>query len=182
MLEKKEIRRRIKSEKARFTAAQLKEMSARTCLLLEHHRAFRTASTVLLYHSLPDEVSTRSLIASYCHMKTILLPAVIGEGRMELRVYQGDQQMKEGAFHISEPSTQPFTDYARINLAVIPGVAFDADGHRLGRGKGFYDQLLCLPAFRQVRKLGLCFPFQLIPSLPTEAHDINMDEVLCLSC
>ena len=64
---------------------------------------------------------------------------------------------------------------ADIDLAVIPGMAFDRDGHRLGRGKGFYDKLL--PGIK-CRKIGLCFSFQLADSVPIEPHDIVMDMVL----
>lgn len=180
MLEKKEIRSHIRAEKARFTSAQLGDMSARTLSLLETHPLFQQADTVLLYHSLPDEVSTHRLVATCHRSKTVLLPAVIGEGRMHLRVYQGEEKMKEGAFHIAEPTTHIFTDYKKIDLAVVPGMAFDSEGHRLGRGKGYYDRLLSQPGFSHVHKLGICFPFQLIPEIPTDEYDVAMDEVLCI--
>ena len=61
---------------------------------------------------------------------------------LELRLYTGDDRLTEGAFHIDEPTGTAFTDYAAIDLAVIPGVAFDRRGNRLGRGKGYYDRLL----------------------------------------
>lgn len=155
-------------------------MSTRTIALLEAHPRYRAARTVLLYHSLPDEVATHQLIAESCRAKTILLPAVVGEGRMLLRVYRGEGEMTEGAFHIAEPTTPPFTDYGKIDIAVVPGMAFDAEGHRLGRGKGFYDRFLSQPAFRHIYKLGICFPFQFLPHIPTDEYDIAMDEVLCL--
>jgi len=180
MLEKKEIRHLIREEKARFGTSRLKAMSARTIALLEAHPRYQAARTVLLYHSLPDEVATHRLITENYHAKTILLPAVVGKGRMHLRVYQGEGEMKEGAFHIAEPTTPPFTDYGKIDLAVVPGMAFDAEGHRLGRGKGFYDRFLSQPAFHHIHKMGICFPFQFLPHIPTDEYDIAMDEVLCL--
>ena len=62
-----------------------------------------------------------------------------------------------------------------IDLAVIPGVAFDRYGHRLGRGKGYYDRLLPqIPA----PKVGICFPFQLIEEVPAEAFDFRMDTII----
>ena len=95
---------------------------------------------------------------------------------LELRLYTGDDRLTEGAFHIDEPTGTAFTDYAAIDLAVIPGVAFDRRGNRLGRGKGYYDRLL--PRIPTAYKLGLCFPFQVLNQIPAEAHDIPMDEVL----
>ena len=64
-----------------------------------------------------------------------------------------------------------------LNL-IVPGVAFDRKGNRLGRGKGYYDRLLSRMAHTDVYKLGICFPYQLVESVPTDAHDIAMDEIL----
>ena len=130
---------------------------------------------MLLYHSLPDEVDTHAFIRRWSARKRILLPVVKGDD-LELRLYTGDDCLTEGAFHIDEPTGTAFTDYAAIDLAVIPGVAFDRRGNRLGRGKGYYDRLL--PRIPTAYKLGLCFPFQLLDQIPAEAHDIPMDEVL----
>ena len=130
---------------------------------------------MLLYHSLPDEVDTHAFIRRWSARKRILLPVVKGDD-LELRLYTGDDRLTEGAFHIDEPTGTAFTDYAAIDLAVIPGVAFDRRGNRLGRGKGYYDRLL--PRIPTAYKLGLCFPFQVLDQIPAEAHDIPMDEVL----
>jgi 5-formyltetrahydrofolate cyclo-ligase len=75
-----------------------------------------------------------------------------------------------------EPVGQPFNDYDQVELAVVPGVAFDAEGHRLGRGRGYYDRFL--PLLPHAYKLGLCFDFQKVEHVPTDANDIRMDEVL----
>lgn len=130
---------------------------------------------MLLYHSLPDEVDTHDFIRKWSGLKRILLPVVRGND-LELKPYTGDDRLTEGAFHINEPTGTVFTDYAAIDLAVIPGVAFDHWGNRLGRGKGYYDRLL--PRIPTAYKLGLCFPFQVVEQIHAEAHDIPMDEVL----
>ena len=62
----------------------------------------------------------------------------------------------------------------------MPGMAFTTDGCRLGRGKGYYDRLLSHPELRSVRRIGICFPFQLLPELPVEAHDIRMHRIVTL--
>ena len=69
-----------------------------------------------------------------------------------------------------------FTDYATIDLVIVPGVAFDRDGNRLGRGKGYYDRLL--PRIPSAYKVGICFPFQIIEEVPAEPFDIRMDEII----
>lgn len=107
-------------------------------------------------------------------VKRIILPVVTGD-ELELRVYTGPQDLAIGSYGIAEPTGAPFTDYETIDLAVIPGVAFDRYGHRLGRGKGYYDRLLPqIPA----SKVGICFPFQLIEEVPAEAFDFRMDTII----
>lgn len=142
------------------------------------HPRWQTAHCVLLYHSLPDEVDTHEFIRRWNSRKCILLPVVIGDD-LELRQYTDDSHLTEGAFHIDEPIGTPFTDYAAIDLAIIPGVAFDRNGNRLGRGKGYYDRLL--PRIPAAYKVGLCFRFQLLDEIPAEAHDVRMDEIICNS-
>jgi 5-formyltetrahydrofolate cyclo-ligase len=95
---------------------------------------------------------------------------------MELHRYESSADLREGAFHIMEPVGAPFTDYDQIAVALIPGVAFDAEGHRLGRGKGYYDRFLqSLPS---LKKIGVCFDFQKVESVPAEAHDVVVDIVV----
>ena len=97
---------------------------------------------------------------------------------MELRRYTGRQDLQEGAFHIMEPTGTllPQERYAEIETAVIPGMAFDRAGHRLGRGKGYYDRLLA--KMPHIYKIGVCFDFQKVDSIPTEATDITMDTMV----
>ena len=95
---------------------------------------------------------------------------------MVVRRYSGKADLQEGAFGIMEPCGELFTDYEAIDVAIIPGMAFDRHGNRLGRGKGYYDRFLPLLPTR-VFKIGVCFPFQLLDDIPMEEHDIKMDVV-----
>lgn len=151
--------------------------SAEILAALEAHPAFRAAGTVLLYHSLPDEVDTHGFIARWMDRKRLLLPVVHGDGVL-LRQCSNATALAMGRYGIAEPQGQDFTDYAAIGLAVVPGVAFDRQGNRLGRGKGYYDRLL--PYLPTAYKIGICFPYQLVNDIPTDAHDIRMDEIITL--
>lgn len=151
--------------------------SAEILAALEAHPAFRAASTVLLYHSLKDEVDTHEFIRKWSRKKRILLPVVVGDD-LELRIYTGPEDMAIGAYGINEPTGELFTDYAAIEFIAVPGVAFDRSGNRLGRGKGYYDRLL--PRIPSAYKAGICFPYQLVEEVPAEAFDIRMDEVITL--
>lgn len=142
---------------------------------VEAHPAFQGAATVLLFYPLPDEPDTRPLLERWGGQKCLLLPAVTGND-LELRLYESSRPLSMGRFGIAEPAGPAFTDYAAIDLVLVPGVAFDAQGHRLGRGKGYYDRFL--PRIPQAYKIGVCFAYQFVENVPTEPFDIRMDEVI----
>lgn len=177
MSDKTEIRKIVRTARQQLDAAQLNDMSCDIATRLERHPRFRAARTVLLFHALPDEPCTHRLLRDWHLRKTLLLPVVAGNDLL-IRHYDGPESLHEGAFRILEPSGKLFTDYAAIDLAVIPGVAFDNCGHRVGRGRGYYDRLLSHPAFSGVHKLGYCFDFQKFETVPAEPFDVPVDEVL----
>ncbi len=170
---KQEIRKLIATEKKKYGTTELDKLSAALFQLLEEHPLFQKARTVLLYYALPREVNTHAFIEKWYHHKQILLPIVVGDN-LELRQYSGPSCMREGAFHIMEPTGDLFNQFESIELSIIPGVAFDAKGHRLGRGKGYYDRLL--PKLKSYN-IGVCYQFQVIPEVPTDEYDQPMDEV-----
>ncbi len=134
----------------------------------------RRARTIMAYCALPGEVPLEPLFSRWlAEGKQVLLPRVTGDTTMELRRYLRPDQLQPGAFGILEPTGAPFTAYEQIDVAIVPGMAFDRDGHRLGRGKGYYDRFLApLP---QTYKIGICFRSQLLDHVPTDSHDITMD-------
>ena len=133
----------------------------------------------MAYYSLPDEVNTHSLIDDLVSEgKTVLLPKVMGVDTMELRRYTGRDDLQEGVYHILEPVGKPFTDYAAIDLILVPGLAFDAAGHRLGRGRGYYDRFLHSRVGFYCVKIGICFDFQKVDEVPVDAFDIPVDKVI----
>lgn len=174
-MHKEELRQWIRQQKRQFTPVQLVELSlpviARLRPLLEH------TTIVMAYYSLPDEVCTHSLIDELVAVgKTVLLPHVVDDTTMELRRYRYPSDLQEGTFHIMEPVGELFTDYDQISVAVIPGMAFDCAGHRLGRGRGYYDRFLCtLP---HVQTIGICFDFQKVAEVPVDANDVSVDMVV----
>ncbi len=173
MMTKSDIRQMIRQRKLEHPADE-------SSFILQQLRAdnhFTAAHTLLLYSALPDEVPTQQLLDELSQSeKTVLLPRVVSDTAMELRHYTDVGDLAQGAFGILEPTGAVFTDYAQIDVAVIPGMAFDREGHRLGRGRGYYDRMLALmPA---VYKIGICFPWQLVDFIPTSKHDVMMDIVI----
>lgn len=179
VIAKQELRQRIKMAKQAFSPAKKALESADIWTQIEAHPRFQSAGTILLFHSLPDEPDTHIILERWSAHKRIILPVVDGE-RLQLRVYTPKAFFSTGPFGIQEPIGENFKDYQSIDLAIIPGVAFDAEGHRLGRGKGYYDRLIHRPDFCAYT-IGVCFSFQLLPSVPTEATDKHMNEVVTAS-
>lgn len=145
--------------------------------LLESHPQVKRAHTLLLYSALPDEPSLQPLLDRLVEEgKTVLLPRVVNGTDMELCYYTGAADLQQGAFNIMEPIGKPCTDYESVDVAIVPGMAFDKQGHRLGRGKGYYDRLL--PQLKKTYKIGVCYPSRLLADVPTDEHDVRMDEVV----
>lgn len=177
MIDKRSLRKQIRELKQQFTGAQLIEKSCPIMSRLLAHPAVAKAETILMYYSLPDEVCTHEAVCRLCESgKTVLLPRVIDGENMEIRIYSKPADLAPGHYDIMEPTGTLFTDYAAIDVAVIPGMAFDTEGHRLGRGKGYYDRFL--PKATHAYKIGVCFDFQKQDSIPTDAYDITMDCVI----
>lgn len=142
---------------------------------LEETDLFRQASCIALYHAIPGEVQTADFIEKWYREKQILLPVVDGDD-LRLFLYKGKESLKAGVFGILEPDrTQASASEEKTDLIIIPGVAFDRQRNRLGRGKGYYDRLL---ASIQAPKVGICYDFQLVNNLPVESFDQEMDLII----
>ncbi len=173
---KAELRQNIRTLKRQYSKEQLEEMSLGIVEKLLAHQRVRDSHTILLYSPLLDEVDISPMLDIFLPDKTVLLPKVTGNTSMELRRYTGAEALSAGAFGIMEPVGEVFSDYRSIDLAIVPGMAFDPKGHRLGRGRGYYDRLLA--QMPNVYKIGVCFSFQLVEAIPTDATDILMDDVV----
>ncbi len=140
---------------------------------LEKTAAFIMAENILMYHSLPDELSTIKFLRKWHDRKRFFLPRVNGVN-LDILPYE-ESRLELGSFHIEEPTGDNVADVADIELMIIPAVAFDRKGNRLGRGKGFYDRLL---STSKATKIGVGYEFQLFDSIPSEPHDVAMDMVI----
>lgn len=176
-MDKKSLRQSIREMKRTYPAAALDAQSDLLMSRLEAHERFQTAHVVMLFCALPDEPNTLPLLERWAKHKEFVLPVVCGDD-MIVKRYAGKASLSVGAYHILEPIGDEFTAHNKIDLIVVPGMAFDRHGHRLGRGKGYYDRFLCQPDLANAYKLGIAFDFQLLDEVPTDTYDILMDEVL----
>ena len=174
-MDKKELRATIKTLKKQHTKEQLLEQSEIILAKLEQHPDFKNANIVMIYSALPDEVQTQAFLEKWRNKKKIILPTVVGDDIIPV-AYGKDTDFAVGDFNILEPQNEPY--HGDFDLIIVPGVAFDRKGNRIGRGRGYYDRFLC--QHLEVKRIGICFDFQLVDEVPTEPFDILMDEVITL--
>ncbi len=172
---KQAIRKEIASLKRAYSQEALQELSEKLLERLEATSHFQQAACVALYNAIPGEVQTACFLQKWYQKKRLLLPLVVGDD-LHLLPYAGEEGLRPGAFGIMEPIDQGITvAEEEIDLIIVPGVAFDRQLNRLGRGKGFYDRLLTTV---QAPKVGICFDFQLIDNVPVEPFDRKMDIII----
>lgn len=175
-MDKKELRRQIRAAKALVTFDEKLERSQTVMKQVERLPQFAEADTILLYWSMDDEVQTHDFVNNWYTEKTVLLPCVDGDD-LKLRQYTGAECLRAGEqFGIGEPVGPEFTELDRVQMIVVPGVAFDRQCNRMGRGRGFYDRLL--KSTPNAFKVGVAFDFQLVDEVPVEAFDVKMDCVV----
>jgi len=173
--QKKEIRKYIKQLKKEYTLEDKKAKSKIIFEQVEQWDEFQKSNTLMAYWSMDDEVYTHDFVLKWFQTKTIILPSVKGD-ELELRVFKGMDDMTEGAaFGIKEPKELYKKELDQIDLVIVPGVAFDKKNNRLGRGKAYYDKLLSKTS---ALKVGVCFDFQMLDSVPAGQYDIKMDRII----
>lgn len=173
--EKKKYRKLVKLAKEEYSFSQKKELSKPIWEQLEKEDYFINSKIVLAYWSMGDEVATHEFVKKWYKEKTILLPCVEGD-ILKLRIFEGMGSMRKGeAYSILEPIGEEFRDIDKIDLVIVPGIAFDKENNRLGRGRGYYDKLL---TSANAIKVGVCFDFQFFDRIPTEEFDVKMNYVI----
>ncbi len=144
---------------------------------IEESTQFVNSQRIALYAALPDEIPTRSVIERWCALgKEIFLPRITGETSMEFYPYRPDK-IEVGAFGIDEPQGDDAIEPSQIELMILPGVAFTAEGERLGRGRGYYDRYLSREGYAAYN-IGVCYKHQLCEEIPCEVHDVRLDWVV----
>lgn len=174
---KRELRALMSARKKEYDMDVKKEKSAEIFRQLQATDQFRNAQNILCYWSLSDEVHTHLFVPEIARAgKRVFLPVVAGDDLLIREFTASESLVEGGSFAIPEPDVNAAEVSIReIDLVIVPGVAFDRRGARMGRGKGFYDRLL---TGAEVAKIGVCFDFQLVEEVPTDDHDVMMDGVI----
>ena len=172
--EKNQMRELLAQKRRLLTKEQILEQSALIISQLEQLPCFQSAKTVLLYYPMHNEVDLLPLIKKYKKEKTFLFP-VVHRKWMTACPYEGNAKMHRGKYNIPEPTTDPYT--GKIDLILVPGVAFDKRGNRLGRGGGYYDRFIkSQPPTTTL--VGVAYDFQLVDKVPANRRDQKMHHVI----
>jgi len=175
---KRALRRELLAVRRALPAATVAEASQRVVAHLLGLPEVRQARSLLVYAADPDEIDLSVLLAGPPSGCSLLLPRVEGDALVMVRHSPGDA-LVVGALGVREPtgpSIDPGDVDVDVDVVIVPGVAFDAGGGRLGRGRGLYDRLL--PGLPRAVRIGVCVERLVVAGLPLEAHDIRMDLVV----
>lgn len=175
---RKEIRDKIKS----YSELEKSEKSDIIKNKLFSEEEFKKAKVVMFYVSLKDEVSTLSMIDEAIKTgKRVCVPVIFKSTKHLIagEIKNRKRDLEKQHFGIYQPregrvQEVPLDD---IDLVVVPGIAFDKNNVRLGRGHGYYDRFLCgLP--NRAKTIGLAFDFQVLETLPKDSHDIPVSKTI----
>jgi 5-formyltetrahydrofolate cyclo-ligase len=176
---KQAIRREVRQSLRQLTPPEKTDAARQAAVLLLAQPVWNQSRSVLFYAPLSDELDLSPIWpAALASGKILAFPAFDSRsGAYQARVVENLQSgMVNGSFGVREPASDaPLIPLNQLDLLLVPGVAFDPSGFRLGRGKGFYDRLLASAAGI---KCGVAFEQQLISVVPSEIHDVRVDTIL----
>jgi 5-formyltetrahydrofolate cyclo-ligase len=162
------------TRREQLTAQQRADLSSRAQSMLVRQPWFVEAKLIALYSSIRNEVDTQHLFEAAISLgKRIVFPRIDGDQMVFVEV-ESPRDFCSGTFGVLEPVGPKVVPVCCIDLIVVPGVAFDRDGFRIGFGKGYYDQALEGRPL-SCRLAGLAYAFQLDDSIPREVHDVSLD-------
>lgn len=175
---KERLRAQIRAQRREMNADWRDGASQTILSRLEALPVFQHARCVQTYVALRYEVDTHELIRRMLRGgKQVVVPRVAGENTLQQYFINDFTELQAGAFGIPEPPSDSdrLAALESFDLVLVPGLAFDRTGHRLGAGKGYYDRFL---AGLQVPKIALAFAFQLVERVPIEPHDQRVDIIV----
>lgn len=172
-MKKNEARTKARARKALLSESERQQAASIVFEQIEQLAPFMMAQHILIYHSLPDELSTLRFLGKWNLKKQFFLPRVNG---VNLDILPYDKStLKLGAFHIEEPQGNEVTPLEQIDLIIVPAIAFDNKGNRVGRGRGYYDRLLAgTPAI----KVGVAFDCQIVDDIEVDPYDQPVDIII----
>jgi 5-formyltetrahydrofolate cyclo-ligase len=174
---KAEIRRQLRAVRRVLPIEACSERGARVCESVAQLPEWQSAKVVIAYVAMRKELDPNPLFAAARTLgRKIGLPRIDGDV-LVLHEYAENDELEESGYGTFDPSVNaPRIAEADVDLVIVPGLAFDPRGHRVGYGRGYYDRLL--PTLPRAFKVGVAYDFQLIAEAPNDAHDVALDCVV----
>ncbi len=177
-LTKREIRSKIllklnsqKEERRELKTKVIQDKLFRT-------KVFKQAKNVMFFVSFDGEVKTEGMIKEAQRLgKTIVVPVCTKNRMLKPCLLDAEAKLTRGSYGIWEPASKRCLSLKDIDLVIVPGLAFDKRGNRLGRGKGYYDRFL-KGLTNKTTSIGLAFDFQFLPQIPTTKRDVSVNRVV----
>ena len=174
MNDKIQLRARLREEYKRLCEIDLAEIDKNLSARLEDHSVFKAAKRVFLYVSVAKEINTHDIIERlYISGRVIALPKCETMGEMNFLEYDG--QLAEGRYHIPEPVSEVVLVPQKDDVLIVPGLAFDEMGYRMGQGGGYYDRYM---AKYPCITIGVCREQFILNQIPKEWNDLPVDYVI----
>ena len=174
-MNKNEIRRQILKKRLSLSKKSLAAKSKIICQKLKKMTGFKNAKTILFYVPIKNEIDILPLLKQSLKTKIVLLPKISGKIIQPCRI-KSLKNLETGPFQIPQPKKNcPVVEASTVELVIVPAIAFDHSGHRIGFGFGYYDKLL-----KKLRcpKIGLAYDFQIVENVPRTTHDQQVDFVV----
>ena len=174
---KNEIRKVYKLKRSSMDKAEVLEKSKKACKIFLKSDLYENAKTIMLYMPLGNETDTTDIInKAFADGKKVAFPVTDEEsGEITPCYATAETVFEKGAFSVNEPCGNDVADAEDIEVVLVPGIAFDKNGSRIGFGKGCYDRLL---KNTDAVKVGFCYDLQLCDNIPNEQFDIKMDYII----
>ncbi len=179
-MDKARVRRELQKCLLAITPEQRKARSRKACEHLAETSEFRSASVVMMFLSLPQEVDTsEAILAAWQLGKTVVVPKVLWREQhlIPVEIHSLNSACETNASGLRNPTSGVLTPIEQIDLVVTPGLAFDRSGNRLGRGGAYYDRFFAHEQLTAAR-CGFGFAEQLLDSVPVARHDQPIDLVV----
>jgi len=173
---KQQIREKIRQRRKAVTITERKQSSDAIIEALQRRKEVANANNLMGYLAIHNEVDISKLLNKFAESRKVYVPVIEGD-KIRPSEYDASKICRKGLFEVPEPEPRVVLENLReLDVILIPGLAFDKRGNRIGFGKGFYDVFLRgLPAL----KIGIAYDFQLLDAIEhAEEHDVKMDLII----
>jgi 5-formyltetrahydrofolate cyclo-ligase len=174
---KNDVRKRLIDRRKALSAPEREAANREICRHMIHYMEQTNCLLCYFYYPQGSEADVRPAIEwALEHQRIVGLPKVTGDEMDFYQVQDLQRDLQPGAFGIMEPgAAEDRLLSGQQALCFVPGVGFDITGHRLGRGKGYYDKFL---TDTKLHKVGIAYQCQLVETLPVETHDVPMEQII----